>query len=124
MGERKQPTPLPSGLVRPPAPPTPPPHERFVRCSVEMVEELRDKPTPPVTLQVTERPDGFLEFVATRHYAYEDLAEQNAALRAMVEEACAGFAECDGAMFGDGSVIYVDRRVAEIRARLAALGEP
>jgi len=65
---------------------TPPEWERYVRCSTQMVDELRGKPTPPVTLQVTERPDGFCEFVATRQYAYEELVKQNDALRRMVAD--------------------------------------
>jgi len=112
---------------------TPPPYERLVRCSDQLVEELRGKPTPPVTLQITERPDGFLEFVATRQYAYEDLVKQNAALRAMVEEAATIL---DGAKVaaehrgsyslwdGETYTVKIPRLSVPFRARLAALGEP
>lgn len=46
---------------------TPDPRERFVRCSVEIVEQMKSAASQPVTLQVTERSNGELYFVATRH---------------------------------------------------------
>lgn len=46
---------------------TPEPHERFVRCTPEFVEQLRAYPSRPVTIEIHEREGGELFFVAIEH---------------------------------------------------------
>lgn len=43
------------------------PDTKHVVVADELVAQLRDAPSEPVTLQITEREGGELEFVATRH---------------------------------------------------------
>lgn len=46
---------------------TPSEHERWVRCSPELVEMLRAAPSEPVIVSIEERPDGELGLRFTRY---------------------------------------------------------
>ena len=47
-------------------------HERFVRCSQELVEQMRAEPSRPVTIAIQERERGELWFIATEHLPSPD----------------------------------------------------